>query len=103
VPWHASYKTCGLLGGIVRYVLSSGGHIAGIVNPPGPKARYETNDRTPADAEEWRAAAGQHDGSWWEDWARWAGERAGARVKPPAMGSSQYPPARDAPGEYVHG
>jgi polyhydroxyalkanoate synthase subunit PhaC len=38
VPWHGSYKTGGLLGGEVRYVLSSGGHIAGIVNPPGPKA-----------------------------------------------------------------
>jgi polyhydroxyalkanoate synthase len=36
VPWHGSYKTGGLLGGEVRYVLSSGGHIAGIVNPPGP-------------------------------------------------------------------
>ena len=103
VPWRASYKTCGLLGGTVRYVLSSGGHIAGIVNPPGPKARYETNDHAPADAEEWRAAAAKHDGSWWEDWASWAGERAGARVKPPGMGSSQYPPAGDAPGEYVLG
>ncbi len=41
VPWEASYQTTGLLGGDVRYVLSSGGHIAGIVNPPGPKARYE--------------------------------------------------------------
>src|SRR5262249_16045901 len=34
VPWPASYKTTGLMGGDVRYVLSSGGHIAGIVNPP---------------------------------------------------------------------
>src|ERR1022692_1422496 len=38
VPWHSSYKTGALLGGDVRYVLSSGGHIAGIVNPPGPRA-----------------------------------------------------------------
>ena len=44
VPWHGSYKTGGLLGGNVRYVLSSGGHIAGIVNPPGPKAWYEAAD-----------------------------------------------------------
>ena len=41
VPWHGSYKTVGLMGGKVRYVLSSGGHIAGIVNPPGPKAWHE--------------------------------------------------------------
>ncbi len=38
VPWTTSYKATRLLGGSVRYVLSNGGHIAGIVNPPGPKA-----------------------------------------------------------------
>jgi polyhydroxyalkanoate synthase len=103
VPWHSSYKTCELLGGTVRYVLSSGGHIAGIVNPPGPKAWFEATDHAPADAEEWRAAAAKHRGSWWEDWTKWAGRRAGDRVKPPAMGSSTYPAAGDAPGEYVLG
>ena len=36
VPWHASYQATRLLGGDIRYVLSSGGHVAGIVNPPGP-------------------------------------------------------------------
>ena len=103
VPWHSSYKTCELLGGTVRYVLSSGGHIAGIVNPPGPKAWYEATSHAPADAETWRAAAAKHDGSWWQDWTKWAEERAGARIKPPAMGSSKYPPAGDAPGDYVLG
>ncbi len=103
VPWHASYKTGGLLGGNVRYVLSNGGHIAGIVNPPGPKAWYEAGDRAPADAEEWRAAAAKHSGSWWEDWIAWAKPRAGNRVKPPAMGSGRYPAIGDAPGEYVLG
>jgi polyhydroxyalkanoate synthase len=101
VPWHASYKSCGLLGGTVRYVLSSGGHIAGIVNPPGPKAWYETAADTPADAGEWRAGAARHNGSWWEDWTAWAQTRAGDRVKPPSMGSAQYPPLGDAPGDYI--
>jgi polyhydroxyalkanoate synthase subunit PhaC len=103
VPWHSSYKTCGLLGGTVRYVLSSGGHIAGIVNPPGPKAWFEATDHAPADAEKWRAAAAKHNGSWWEDWTVWADTRAGNRVKPPAMGSSRYPVVGDAPGDYVLG
>ena len=48
VPWHASYQATKLLGGDVRYVLSSGGHVAGIVNPPGPKAWYEAADSNPA-------------------------------------------------------
>ena len=50
-PWQASYKTGGLLGGHVRFVLSSAGHIAGIVNPPGPKAWYEAADFTGQDPE----------------------------------------------------
>jgi polyhydroxyalkanoate synthase subunit PhaC len=104
VPWPASYKTTGLMGGDVRYVLSSGGHIAGIVNPPGPKAWYELGTApNPATAQQWREAAERHGGSWWEDWAKWAGRRAGRRTEPPAMGSEKYPAIADAPGSYIHG
>jgi poly[(R)-3-hydroxyalkanoate] polymerase subunit PhaC len=104
VPWPASYKTTRLLGGDVRYVLSSGGHIAGIVNPPGPKAWYEeAKPPYPATAAQWRSAAAHHSGSWWEEWARWAGRRAGRRTDPPPMGSERYPAIADAPGSYVHG
>jgi len=104
VPWPASYKTTGLMGGDVRYVLSSGGHIAGIVNPPGPKPWYEVaKPPNPPAAQQWREEAEQHSGSWWEDWARWGGRRAGRRVEPPPMGSEKYPAIADAPGSYVHG
>ena len=103
VPWKSSYKTGGLMGGNVRYVLSSGGHIAGIVNPPGPKAWYEAADDNGTDAEGWRAANSKHRGSWWEDWTAWSDARAGARIKPPHMGSRQHPAIADAPGEYVFG
>jgi polyhydroxyalkanoate synthase subunit PhaC len=103
VPWHGSYKTGGLLGGSVRYVLSSGGHIAGIVNPPGPKAWYEAGDDNGAEPETWRRATSKQKGSWWEDWTKWSDARAGEQVKPPAMGSKRYPAVGDAPGEYVFG
>jgi len=103
VPWHASYKTGALMGGNVRYVLSSGGHIAGIVNPPGPKAWYEAADDDGFDAEGWRAANSKHRGSWWEDWTAWSETRAGELIKPPQMGSKRYPAVTDAPGEYVFG
>ena len=104
VPWPASYKTTGLMGGDVRYVLSSGGHIAGIVNPPGPKPWYEVaKPPNPPAAQQWREDAEQHSGSWWEDWSRWGGRRAGRRVEPPPMGSEKYPAIADAPGSYVHG
>ena len=103
VPWHASYQATRLLGGDVRYVLSSGGHIAGIVNPPGPKAWHEVADAHPGDAEQWRSGAARQAGSWWQDWADWAARRAGPLVAPPPMGSDHFPPVRDAPGEYVRG
>jgi polyhydroxyalkanoate synthase subunit PhaC len=103
VPWTASYRATALLGGDVRYVLSSGGHVAGIVNPPGPKAWYEAASRYPAAAADWRAAATRQAGSWWEDWTTWSKGRAGDRVRPPAMGSPAHPALGDAPGDYVRG
>ena len=58
VPWTTSYKATRLLGGRVRYVLTSGGHIAGIVNPPGPKAWYLAGPEDRARrGGAWRAAA----------------------------------------------
>jgi polyhydroxyalkanoate synthase subunit PhaC len=103
VPWRASYQATSLLGGDVRYVLSSGGHIAGIVNPPGPKAWFEAADGYPAGADGWRAGAARQPGSWWEDWTAWAAPRAGGQVEPPPMGSERYPAGGAAPGEYVLG
>jgi polyhydroxyalkanoate synthase subunit PhaC len=103
VPWPSSYKTTGLLGGTVRYVLSSGGHIAGIVNPPGPKAWYEVSEHNPENAAQWRESAERRTGSWWEDWAAWADSRAGRLGPPPAMGSQRHPALGDAPGDYIRG
>jgi polyhydroxyalkanoate synthase subunit PhaC len=103
VVWPGSYQATRLLGGDVRYVLSSGGHIAGIVNPPSPKAWYETADSYPADPQQWRSGAKRTSASWWQDWAEWGAERAGPLGPPPPMGNAQYPPIGEAPGEYVRG
>ncbi len=102
VPWHSAYAGARLLGGRARFVLSSGGHIAGIVNPPGPKSWYLAGDATAADPKQWREGAQRHAGSWWEDWARWSSRHAGDLVDPPPMGSAEHPVLYDAPGEYVH-
>jgi polyhydroxyalkanoate synthase len=102
-PWTTAYKTTQLLPGNVRFTLSSSGHIAGIVNPPSPKAVHWTNTKTPPDPKAWLGGATEHKGSWWEDWTKWIGERAGAQRTPPPMGSSTYPPVGDAPGRYVFG
>jgi polyhydroxyalkanoate synthase subunit PhaC len=100
-PWTSSYKSTRLLGGKVRFVLSSSGHIAGIVNPPSPKSRYWTNEELPPSSDVWQAGATEHEGSWWQDWAGWIGERAGERRAPPPIGSRAHPALEDAPGTYV--
>jgi polyhydroxyalkanoate synthase len=102
VPWRSAYATTGLVSGPVRFILSSGGHIAGIVNPPGPKGYYLVADSTPPSADEWRRLATRHKGSWWEDWAAWAATNSGELVDPPPMGSATHPVLGEGPGEYVH-
>jgi polyhydroxyalkanoate synthase len=102
VPWISAYKTTQLLGGHNRFVLSTSGHIAGIVNPPSPKAKHWTNDDLPPDPEEWKAGAELRDETWWEDWARWIAERGGPKVAArKTLGSAEHPVLEDAPGSYV--
>jgi polyhydroxyalkanoate synthase len=102
VPWRSAYRTTQLVSGAVRFVLSSGGHIAGIVNPPGPKGWYLTGDELPPDPQAWRQASTRHAGSWWQDWAQWSAERSGELVDPPRTGSRNHPVLEDGPGRYIH-
>ena len=102
VPWTSAYKATQLFTSPVRFVLSSSGHIAGIVNPPNPKARHWTAEGKPADPNTWLAGATEHQDSWWHDWSAWIAERAGSRREPPLMGSREHPPLGPAPGTYVH-
>jgi len=102
VPWQSAYQTTQLLGGKSRFVLSTSGHIAGIVNPPSPKAKHWTNDALPVEADEWLEGAALNNETWWEDWARWIADRAGPKIAPPATpGSRKHPVIEDAPGTYV--
>jgi polyhydroxyalkanoate synthase len=102
VPWVSGYKTTKLFGGKNRFVLSTSGHIAGIVNPPGPKPKHWTNNAHPDDPQDWKDAAELHDGTWWEDWAKWIAKQGGSKVAPPrGLGSSAHRPIEAAPGSYV--
>jgi polyhydroxyalkanoate synthase len=104
VPWQGAFKIRELMGGPVRFILTEGGHIAGVVNPPHPKkkrAHWVNDDAKTADPEEWLAGAAKIVESWWTDWVPWLAERSGEMTAPPATGSQQYPPLMDAPGQYV--
>ncbi len=93
-PWKSSYATVGLLPSPIRFVLSSAGHIAGIVNPPGPKRVHWTNDDLPLDPDAWRAGSTENPGTWWTDWTAWIGARAGDQRPPPPIGNNDPPPPR---------
>ncbi|HEX3753414.1 MAG TPA: alpha/beta fold hydrolase [Streptosporangiaceae bacterium] len=101
VPWKSAYATTSLVSGPVKFVLSNGGHIAGIVNPPGPKGWYLAGEKHPKSADKWREKATKHAGSWWQDWANWSAENSGPLTDPPPTGSDTYPALYAAPGRYV--
>ena len=77
-PWQNCYRSTALLGGDTRFVLSTSGHIAALVNPPAnPKATFQTNKDIPGDAQQWLRSRAPTPGSWWPDFAEWLGERCG--------------------------
>jgi len=102
-PWQSCYRSVGLLGGNTRFVLSTSGHIAALVNPPGnPKATYRTNSASPADPQEWLDGAATARGSWWPDFADWLAPRCGQETKAPrGLGGDGLTPLVEAPGTYV--
>jgi polyhydroxyalkanoate synthase len=102
-PWQACYRSARLLGGPVRFILSTSGHIASMVNPPGnPKATFQTAPGTPADPRDWQTAASTVKGSWWPDYSAWLAERSGGpKGRPQALGNSSFLALGPAPGTYV--
>ncbi len=108
-PWRSVYKIHLLTSAEITFVLTSGGHNAGIVSEPGHRGReYQVMTRpadgTYVDADGYAAQAPHKDGSWWPEWQRWLAAHSGARVAPPPLGraDSGYPPIEAAPGSYVH-
>ncbi len=107
-PWPSVYKLHLFADTDVTFVLTSGGHNAGIVSEPGHAHRhYRIADTAANDAyrdpQEWLAGTDPKDGSWWTSFAPWLAARSGKSVPPPPMGaaSGQYAAQCDAPGTYV--
>ena len=107
-PWHSVFKFQLLADTQVTFVLTTGGHNAGIVSEPGhPRRSFRIAARhdheTYLDPETWAAAAERRDGSWWPAWWQWLGAHSGTAKAPPGMGAPEQglPPLGDAPGTYV--
>jgi polyhydroxyalkanoate synthase subunit PhaC len=103
-PWQSCYRSTQLLAGSKRFVLSTSGHIAAMVNPPGnEKARYQVAKECPEDPQEWLRHADNCHGTWWPDYVAWLAERCGEEKAAPAgPGGGGLVPICDAPGTYVY-
>ncbi|HXP75773.1 MAG TPA: alpha/beta fold hydrolase [Stellaceae bacterium] len=107
-PWPSVYKIHLLTESPVSFVLTAGGHNAGIVSEPGHAGRtYQIAHRSAGgryvDPETWAAATPASEGSWWPAWVAWLGEHSSAAAAPPPMGAPEkgYPALAAAPGRYV--
>ncbi|MDE2458989.1 MAG: polyhydroxyalkanoic acid synthase [Rhodospirillales bacterium] len=107
-PWHSVYKLHSLSPAEITFVLTSGGHNAGIVSEPGhPHRSFRSLTRIPGSPyqgpEEWHQTAKPQEGSWWPFWVDWLGERSHEAGSPPALGAPKkgYGVLGDAPGTYV--
>jgi polyhydroxyalkanoate synthase len=109
-PWKSVYKARGLTrSSDYTFLLTSGGHNAGIVSGPvHPRRRHRvrtwTNPTETLTPDAWFQSTAPQEGSWWPVWEHWlAAHSTAAEVPPPAMGAPEkgYAPLDDAPGSYV--
>jgi len=108
-PWKSAYKIHYQVEADVTFVLTSGGHNAGIVAPPAEEGHFYQVKSKPENApyvgpDEWLKVAPRTEGSWWPEWTRWLTARSGEPCEPPRMGvgSVDGHSLPDAPGDYVH-
>jgi polyhydroxyalkanoate synthase len=107
-PWRSVYKINLVTDTEVTFVLTSGGHNAGIVSEPGHHGRhFRLASRLPGenyvDPDTWAGATPLAEGSWWPAWTEWLEKRSSGHVAPPPIGApaSGYPALGPAPGRYV--
>lgn len=104
-PWKSVYKIHRLADTEITFVLTSGGHNAGIVSEPGHPNRHYAMLTRPADGPwltcgDWQAQAMPQDGSWWTAWHQWLIGHGSGTV--PGRLPLEDEALGPAPGHYVH-
>jgi polyhydroxyalkanoate synthase len=105
-PWHSVFKFQLLTDAETTFVLTNGGHNAGILSEPGHPNRHfrmavHGHDQSYIDPNRWLEENPPCEGSWWPAWSDWLSERSAAPVKPPPLGLSNFATLERAPGRYV--
>lgn len=106
-PWRSVHKLHYQVDADLTFLLTSGGHNAGVVAPPDePGHNYQVMTKA-ADGpyvgpDEWLKLAPHVEGSWWPEWTRWLIARSGEPCDPPPIGYGDIDSLPDAPGDYIH-
>ena len=94
-PWRSVHKIHLATGAETTFILTSGGHNAGIVSEPGHAGRrYRVATKHAGeiyvDPDTWRAETPERDGSWWPEWQGWLAAHSSGRRAPPGMGAPSH-------------
>ncbi len=107
-PWRSVFKLRPMVDTDVTFVLTNGGHNAGVLSEPGHAQRHyriglHRHDEQYVDPDSWLTTTPMREGSWWPAWSEWLAEKSGAPVAPPPLGRVEdgFAPLEDAPGRYV--
>ncbi|MBI2791808.1 MAG: alpha/beta fold hydrolase [Gammaproteobacteria bacterium] len=102
-PWQSVYKIHLMTNCNITFVLTSGGHNAGIVSEPGHQGRsYHIQTRKQSepylDPTNWLELSEKQEGSWWPSWHDWLVQQSVAKHVPSSAIDITLPAA---PGSYV--
>ena len=108
-PWRSVYKAHLYTDTDVTFVLTTGGHNAGIISEPGRARRsyrmtFHEAEHRYLHPQYWHDTAPRFEGSWWPAWQEWLASQSDEdRVPPPPMGAPEqgYAVIDNAPGDYV--
>lgn len=101
-PWKSVYKTNLLTNTDFTFVLTNGGHNAGIISEPGHPNRFYWIKETPKNVylgpQKWLNQAQKKEGSWWSAWQAWLVKHSSVnQITKPKLA----PSLPNAPGTYI--
>ena len=107
VPWQTAYKSALLLNTTCEFILSSGGHVTGIISPQKNRkknAHYTKTDdgKVRRKLTDWLDGSSLNANSWWPHWTQWIKKHSGGtRPRRKSVGNKNFKSLGIAPGDYV--
>jgi polyhydroxyalkanoate synthase len=103
VPWESAFASAGLLAGPKEFVLTSSGHVCGVINPvTESRRRFWINGDMSQGSNQWLSSSTLVTGSWWPHWNGWLERWNGKKINAPLrLGNRAHSIIEKAPGRYV--